>query len=118
MVVIRSLIASSLMTMAPTGFADDAPAYNSSETASPYTTLKLGSTGDAVTALQNRLIELGYLSEDDITLGKYEKATRDAVIDAQLARTYESDGTADSDFQTYIYSDEVYDYIDNPEGDN
>jgi peptidoglycan hydrolase-like protein with peptidoglycan-binding domain len=98
-------------------FADDAPAYKSSETPSPYTTLKLGSTGDAVTALQNRLIELGYLSEDDVSLGDFEKSTRDAVIDAQLARSYESDGTADPDFQEYIFSDEAYDYIDQSESD-
>ncbi len=108
----------STVTLQQKLFADDAPYYKGSATTPAYKTLKMGSTGDEVTALQNRLIELGYLSEDDITLGKYEKATRDAVIDAQLARNYESDGTADSDFQTYIYSDEVYDYIDNPEGDN
>ena len=97
-------------------FADDAPAYKSSSTA--YKTLKMGSTGDAVSALQTRLMELGYLSEDMITLGKYEKATRDAVIDAQLARGYESDGTADDDFQKYIFSDEAFDYIEGSEGDN
>jgi len=98
-------------------FADDAPAYKSSGTPSPYATLKMGSTGDPVTALQKRLIELGYLSEDDVALGKYEKSTRNAVIDAQLARGYESDGTADPDFQAYIFSDEAYDYIDNSEND-
>ena len=94
-------------------FADDAPTYKSSGDTSPDTgaTLKIGSTGDQVTLLQNRLMDLGYLSEDDIALGKYEKSTRDAVIDAQLARGYESDGTADPDFLTYIYSDEAYDYI-------
>jgi peptidoglycan hydrolase-like protein with peptidoglycan-binding domain len=89
-------------------FADDAPAYKSGTT---YKTLKVGSTGDAVSALQIRLMELGYLSEDQITLGKFEKSTRDAVIDAQLARGYESDGTADANFQTYIFSDEAYLYI-------
>ncbi len=89
-------------------FAGDAPAYKSGTT---YKTLKVGSTGDEVTMLQNRLMELGYLSEDDISLGKFEKSTRDAVIDAQLARGYESDGTADADFQTYIFSEEAYLYI-------
>ena len=98
-------------------FAEDAPYYKSSETTPTYKTLKMGSTGDEVTLLQTRLMELGYLSEDEIALGKFEKATRDAVINAQLARGYESDGTADDDFQKYIYSDEAYDYIDNPEGD-
>lgn len=93
-------------------FSDDAPFYKStSATPDPSVTLKVGSTGDQVTMLQNRLIELGYLSEDDITLGTYEKTTRNAVIDAQLARGYESDGTADADFLVYIYSDEAYDYI-------
>jgi peptidoglycan hydrolase-like protein with peptidoglycan-binding domain len=96
-------------------FADDAPLYKSSAT---YKTLKMGSTGDEVSALQTRLMELGYLSEDMIALGKFEKATRDAVIDAQLARGYESDGTADNDFQKYIFSDEAYDYIESPEGDS
>lgn len=97
-------------------FADDAPFYKSSGTT--YKTLKMGSTGDEVSALQTRLMELGYLSEDMIALGKFEKATRDAVIDAQLARGYESDGTADDDFQKYIFSDEAYDYIESPEGDS
>jgi len=98
-------------------FAADAPQYKSTGGAG-YKALKMGSTGDEVIALQNRLMELGYLSEDDIALGKYEKATRDAVIDAQLARGYESDGTADDDFQKYIYSDEAYDYIENPGGNS
>ena len=97
-------------------FADDAPLYKGSNTT--YKTLKMGSTGDEVAALQQRLMELGYLSEDMIALGKFEKATRDAVIDAQLARNYESDGTADDDFQKYIFSDEAFDYIENPEGDS
>ncbi len=81
-------------------FADDAPAYKSSAKPTPAPageTLKMGSTGDRVTALQNRLMELGYLSEDDIALGKYEASTRNAVIDAQLDRGEESDGTADPD---------------------
>ncbi len=94
-------------------FADDAPAYKSSGDSDPDTgtTLKVGSTGEQVKLLQNRLMELGYLSEDNISLGKYEKSTRNAVIDAQLARGYESDGTADANFLAYIYSDEAFDYI-------
>ncbi len=33
------------------------------------------------------------------------------MIDAQLARGEESDGTADAEFLEYIYSDAAYDYI-------
>ncbi len=95
-------------------FSDGAPYYKGQP--SSKSVLKLGSTGDDVTALQNRLIELGYLAEVDISLGTYDKATRDAVIDAQLARGYESDGTADEDFLTYINSDDAYLFIENEEG--
>jgi peptidoglycan hydrolase-like protein with peptidoglycan-binding domain len=95
-------------------FAEGAPYYKSQS--SSGNVLKLGSTGDNVTALQNRLIELGYLAEVDTSIGTYDEATRDAVIDAQLARGYESDGTADEEFVKYINSDDAYLFIENEEG--
>ena len=95
-------------------FAEGAPYYKSQSSSGKV--LKLGSTGDAVTALQKRLIELGYLANDDTSIGTYDEATRDAVIDAQLARGYESDGTADEEFLKYINSDSAYLFIENEEG--
>ncbi|MEA4898543.1 MAG: peptidoglycan-binding protein [Christensenellaceae bacterium] len=94
-------------------FSDSAPVYEKSSSAPEpgSQSLKRGDTGDAVKALQNRLIELGYIkNEGDVKLGTFDKNTMLAVIDAQNARGQDSDGIADEAFLTYIYSDDAWTY--------
>ncbi|MEG1605895.1 MAG: peptidoglycan-binding protein [Clostridia bacterium] len=100
-------------------YSDDAPYYegdqskpgDQGDTTAPYKTLKKGAKGDAVIALQDRLLELGYIYDaTTVSYGTYDRATMLAVIDAQNARNYDSDGVADVDFQTYLFSDAAWDY--------
>ena len=66
-----------------------------------YFNLVMGSTGSAVTALQNRLVELDYL---DGASGVYDENTRDAVSAFQRAIGVEATGEASASMQRYIYS--------------
>ena len=66
-----------------------------------YFNLVVGSTGSAVAALQNRLVELGYLKAAS---GVYDEATRDAVIAFQGAIGVKPTGEASASMQRYIYS--------------
>jgi peptidoglycan hydrolase-like protein with peptidoglycan-binding domain len=69
--------------------------------------LRLGDTGDEVTALQRRLWELGLLKREDVedSIGSFNDATRQAVIDAQLKMGYGSaDGAAGEEFQNFLFS--------------
>ncbi len=93
-------------------FSDDAPVYQKSvPTPAPYKKLQRGDTGDAVLTLQQRLLELGYIrAESEVKPRTFDKNTMLAVIDAQNDRGYDSDGVADVDFLTYIYSDTAWDY--------
>ncbi len=72
-----------------------------------YEPLRLGDTGDAVTALQRRLWQLGLLEKDDVqdSVGTFNEATRQAVISAQLKMGYGSaDGSAGIEFQNFLFS--------------
>ena len=66
-----------------------------------YFNLVVGSTGSAVTALQSRLVELGYLQSAS---GVYDEATRDAVIRFQGVLGVEPNGEASASMQRYVYS--------------
>ena len=66
-----------------------------------YFNLVVGSTGSAVTALQNRLVELGYLQSAS---GVYDEATRDAVIRFQGVLGVEPNGEASASMQRYVFS--------------
>ena len=66
-----------------------------------YFTLALGSTGNAVAELQNRLIELGYTLSDTQV---FDEATQQAVIDFQNAICVAPTGEASGAFQRYIRS--------------
>lgn len=94
-------------------FDSGAPSYegdlSGSGSQSGTKTLAYGDKGSAVRKLQLRLIELGYL--DDLTDdndGVFDKKTRQAVIDAQLAMGEDSDGSADAAFQSFIFSDDAW----------
>ncbi len=67
-----------------------------------YATLRMGDSGAAVTRLQNRLIQLGYLS--DRADGKYGAKTADAVIRFQRASGLRRDGIAGQQTQTLLYA--------------
>lgn len=58
-----------------------------------YRTLSKGSTGEDVTALQNKLVEKGYLTAS-YTAGYYDTATENAVIAFQKANGLTVDGLA------------------------
>ena len=65
--------------------------------------MKRGNTGAAVTELQNRLIELGYLK--GTASGTYDANTVSAVRSFQKKNGLTSNGTADAKTQKAIYSD-------------
>lgn len=67
-----------------------------------YAGLGKGDEGWAVTRLQNRLIELGYLR--DTADGEYGALTEQAVSDFQRANGLSSDGYADSATQVRLFS--------------
>ncbi|MBR0367055.1 MAG: peptidoglycan-binding protein [Clostridia bacterium] len=69
--------------------------------------LSLGSTGDAVSRLQQQLFSLNLIKREDIqsSIGTYNEATRQAVISAQKAMGYQSpDGVAGVEFQSFLFS--------------
>ena len=75
--------------------------------AQKFTALGPGDSGDAVTRLQKRLWELGFLKREDISdsVGTYDEATRLAVVSAQLKMGYDSaDGLAGVEFQAFLFS--------------
>lgn len=67
-----------------------------------YRYLQLGSTGSDVKKLQNRLIELGYLSGS--ATGTFDQATHDAVLAFQQRNGEWVDGVAGEDTQTALFS--------------
>lgn len=70
--------------------------------------MSLNDTGDAVTALQRRLWELGLLQKKDVknSVGTFNEATRNAVVDAQLKMGYSSsDGIAGPEFQCFLFTE-------------
>lgn len=65
-------------------------------------TLRYGSTGSEVTALQNRLIELGYLS--GAADGKFGVGTKTALMAFQKANNLTRDGVAGAKTQEALYA--------------
>ena len=85
-------------TPAPTVGPTPDPAQDSAS----YTILQLGSTGSRVQALQEALIELGFLTgEAD---GVFGQATQAAVIALQTMNEYPATGVVDANLQAHIYS--------------
>lgn len=68
-----------------------------------YVTLRMGSSGAAVTRLQNRLIALGYLANGSAD-GKYGAKTADAIISFQRASGLVRDGIAGQETQSLLYA--------------
>ena len=82
-------------TTAPTGI----PASN---TAASYTRLEPGDTGDDVTRLQNRLIQLGYLT--GTADGRYGTQTQNAIKLFQKALGISQTGIANVSLQERLFS--------------
>lgn len=78
------------------------PTLSPEENASQYAVLEKGSTGADVKALQEALIELGYLkgSAD----GKFGSATENAVLLFQQQNGYPTTGVMDANIQAFLYS--------------
>ena len=88
-------------TAAPRSTAAPAGGTAPSDADTLYFNLVMGSTGTAVTALQNRLMDLGYLNRAS---GVFDEATRDAIIAFQDIIGVPPTGEASASMQRYIYS--------------
>lgn len=79
---------------------------SSSESSKPkYETIQLGSEGDSVTKLQERLQELGYY-KGEIT-GYFDEETEDAYIFFQTTAGVTVDGISGNSDQELLYSDDA-----------
>jgi len=76
--------------------------YTASTPNATYGFLAPGNSGNRVTALQRRLIELGYLSGS--ASGRYDEATEQAVRAFQARNGQWVDGLAGPDTQTALFS--------------
>ena len=98
--------ASAATTPSPSPAKSLAPSSTPSATPDTSTMLREGSEGDAVQSLNDRLVELGYLDENQ-TGSQYTAATVSAVTAFQRANGLDSDGICGSRTLTAIYSDEA-----------
>lgn len=80
------------------------PAPTPQPGAEKYTELKNGSEGEAVTALQSALAELGYMEEEEVD-GKFGSKTEDALKVFQKRNGFTQDGIASQDLQLKLYED-------------
>ena len=74
-----------------------------SPTEATYTTLKVGSSGEAVTKLQQKLAEKGYLTQANVT-GVYDSATEAAVRNFQKDNGLTVDGIAGEKTQHKLFN--------------
>ena len=72
------------------------------EDTTEYTTLREGDQGDAVLAMQERLAELGYLTEEYD--GYYGSHTAQCVEEFQTTNGLDATGVADADTQRMLFS--------------
>ena len=82
-----------------------APTLSPEEDAGGYQVLQKGDEGAAVTALQEALIELGYMSGK--ADGKFGAGTEKAVIAFQTKNDYPATGIMDANIQAFLYSGTV-----------
>ena len=74
-----------------------------------YTSLKKHDKSDAVTTLQNRLMELGYLDIDEPT-NYFGTITETAIVLFQRQHDLKQDGIAGNETQTLLFSKEAQHY--------
>ena len=82
-----------------------APTLSPEEDAGGYQILQKGDTGTSVTALQEALIELGYLK--GTADGKFGAGTEKAVIAFQQKNDYPATGIMDANIQAFLFSGTV-----------
>ncbi len=93
-------------------FSDSAKAYNGKSSqentnqVNTYTKLERGNTGTAVARLQNRLIELGFLSGS--ATGIFDANTENAVKEFEAVYGKQRTGIATVAMQEYLFSDNAY----------
>lgn len=94
-------------------FSDNAKIYSESkyqasatQSAGGYSTLQKGDMGTKVASLQNRLIELGYLSGS--ATGIFDTATENAVKEFEAAYGRQRTGIATESMQSYLFSQSAY----------
>ena len=78
------------------------PTLSPEENAGEYSVLRRGSSGKDVRALQEALIELGFLSGR--ADGEFGAATENAVIAFQRANNYPDTGLMDANIQAFLYA--------------
>ena len=78
------------------------PTLSPEEDAGGYKILQKGDSGDGVTALQEALIELGFLS--GTADGKFGAGTERAVIAFQQKNDYPATGIMDANIQAFLYT--------------
>lgn len=76
---------------------------------SQYSTLKLGDDNASVEKLQQRLMELGYLDQDEPST-LFNESIQNAVILFQRACSIEQTGVADEQMQTTLFSENAQAY--------
>ena len=86
----------------PTKAPTPVPTLSPEEDVAGYIDLRKGDSGPAVKALQNALIELGFLSGKPD--GQFGSATEYAVLSFQQANNYPTTGIVDAIQQAHLYS--------------
>lgn len=81
------------------------PTLSPEEDAGGYQALQKGDKGESVTALQEALIELGFLTGK--ADGKFGGGTEKAVIAFQQKNNYPATGIMDANIQAFLYTGEV-----------
>ncbi len=94
-----TMMPASTFTPAPSSAA---PTLDPTTQSTSYTTLQGGSKGDQVVALQEALIELGFLTSS--ADGTYGTATAQAVMAFQRVNEYPITGLADPNLQAFLYN--------------
>lgn len=104
--IILGLLAGNFSAYAEEPLPEEPVAEVTAEPTAPvYTLLKGGSKGEEVKALQERLIELGYL--DGTADGDYGEKTKKAVRTFQRSAGLDVDGLAGKDTQTLLFSEDA-----------
>jgi peptidoglycan hydrolase-like protein with peptidoglycan-binding domain len=67
--------------------------------------LKIGSNGEAVQTLKERLVELGYM--EDFSNDKYDEKTKEAVRAFQVRNDLPADGIAGEDTLSLLFSEKA-----------
>ncbi len=86
----------------PTATPSPVPSLSPEESAAEYEVLQKGSEGAAVKALQEALIELGFLK--GTADGKFGAGTENAVLNFQQTNGYPTTGVMDANIQAFLYS--------------